>query len=119
MVEALAARRAVVFAKELCLQSVEVEGDSLCVIQALVAAKSSRTMFGNVIADIHCLVSNINCSFSHVKREGNKLAHAFARRVVASADFDMWLEDLPRDLKDVFQLYLLKLKFLTSFSKTK
>ena len=48
MAEALAARRAIVFAKELCLQSVVVEGDSLRVIQAIVAAKSSRTMFGNV-----------------------------------------------------------------------
>ena len=45
MVEALAARRAVVYAQELCLQAVEVEGDSLKVIQALVAAKPSRTLF--------------------------------------------------------------------------
>ena len=107
MVEALAARRAVVFAKELCLQSVEVEGDSLCVIQALVVAKSSRTMFGNDIADIHCLVSNINCSFCHVKRVGNKLAHALDRRVDVSVDFDVWLEDLSRDLEDIFQFDLL------------
>ena len=107
MVEALAARRAVVFAKELCLQSVEVEGDSLCVIQALVAAKSSRTMFGNDIADIHCLVSNINCSFCDVKRAGNRLVHALARRVVVSIDFDVWLEDLSRDLEDVLQFDLL------------
>ena len=63
MVEALASRRAVVFPQELCLQSVEVEGDSLRVIQALVAAKPSRTLFGNVIADIHCLVSHLSCSF--------------------------------------------------------
>jgi len=56
----------------------EGEGNSLKVIQALVAAKPSRTFFGNVIADIHCLVSNLNCSFCHVKREGNKLAHALA-----------------------------------------
>ena len=107
MVEALAARRAVVFAKELCLQSVEVEGDSLCVIQALVAAKSSRTMLGNVIADIHCLVSNINCSSCHVKRAGNKLAHALAHRVVIYVDFDVWLKDLSRDLEDVLQFDLL------------
>ena len=75
-VEALAARRAVVFAQELCLQAVEVEGDSLKVIQALVAAKPSRTLFGNVITDIHCLVASFNYIFFHVKREGNKLAYA-------------------------------------------
>ena len=71
MVEALAASRAVVFAKELCLQSMVVEGDSLRVIQALIDDRPSRTMFGNVIADIHSLVSNVDCSFCHVKREGN------------------------------------------------
>ena len=52
-------------------------------------------------------MSNINCSFCHVKRAGNKLAHALARRVVASVDFDMWLEDQSRDLEDVFQFDLL------------
>nr|XP_023873270.1 uncharacterized protein LOC111985845 [Quercus suber] len=59
MVEALAACRAIVFAKELCLQSIVVEGDSLRVIQALVDARPSRPMYGHVIADIHSLVSNI------------------------------------------------------------
>ena len=52
---------------------------------------------------LHSLVSNVNCSFCHVKREGNKLAHALAHRAVVSVDFDVWLEDLPRDLEDVFQ----------------
>ena len=52
-------------------------------------------------------MSNINCSFCHVKREGNKLARALARRAVALVDFDVWLEDLLRDLEDVFQFDLL------------
>ena len=36
---------------------------------------------------LHSLVSNVNCSFCHVKREGNKLAHALAHRAVVSVDF--------------------------------
>ena len=79
-----------------------VEGDSLRVIQAIVAARPSKTMFGHVIAEIHNLVSNVNCSFCHVKREGNTLVHALACRAVAFVDFDVWLEDLPHDLEDVF-----------------
>ena len=63
-------------------------------------------MFGHVIADIHSLVSNVDCSFCHVKREGNKLAHALTRRAVAFADSDMWVEELPRDLEDIFQFDL-------------
>ena len=38
------------------------------------------------------------CHFQHVRREGNKLAHALARRAVSSADFDVWVEELPSDL---------------------
>ena len=30
------------------------------------------------------------------------LTHALARRAVSSADFDVWVEDLPSDLEDVF-----------------
>ena len=83
-----------------------VEGDSLRFIQAIVAAKPSRTMFGHVIAEIHSLVSNVNCSFCHVKREGNKLAHALTCSAIASADFDVWLKDLPCDLEDAFEFDL-------------
>jgi len=43
------------------------------------------------------------CSFNHVWREGNRLAHALARRVVVVADTDVWVESLPSDLEDVFQ----------------
>ena len=34
---------------------------------------------------------------------GNKLAHALARRTVITADFDVWVEELPNDLVDVFR----------------
>ena len=41
-------------------------------------------------------------SFNHVKRGGNKLAHALVRRAVLAADTDVGLKDLPLDLNDVF-----------------
>lgn len=43
------------------------------------------------------------CSFHHVRREGNKLTHSLARRAILSADIDVWVEELPEDLDDVFQ----------------
>ena len=43
------------------------------------------------------------CKFQHVKREGNRLAHALVRRAVLSADTDVWVESLPSNLEDVFQ----------------
>lgn len=41
--------------------------------------------------------------FQHIHQEENKLAHGLGRRTVLSADTDVWIEDLPRDLDDVFQ----------------
>ena len=43
------------------------------------------------------------CSFHHVLRKGNALAHSLARRAVLTADTDVWVEELPSDLDDVFQ----------------
>ncbi|XP_050290092.1 uncharacterized protein LOC126728284 [Quercus robur] len=36
------------------------------------------------------------------QREGNKIAHALARRAVLTADIDVWVEKLPNDVGDVF-----------------
>ena len=102
LVEALAACRAISFAKELSIHQLVIEGDSLRVIQAINGIRPVRTMYGHVIDDIRFLSSSISCSFLHVKRKGNRLAHALARRAVSTADTDVWLEDLPQDLDDVF-----------------
>ena len=63
-------------------------------------------MYGHVIEEIRFLSSTVSCSFLHVNRRGNKLAHPLARRAVLSADTDVWLEDLPRDLDDKKSLCL-------------
>ena len=51
--EALAALRAIVFVKELCIFKVVVEGDCLRVVQALKAKKRCNTLYGNIIEDAH------------------------------------------------------------------
>ena len=79
--EALATSRAVSFAKELSIHQMVVEGDSLQVIQAINEARPGRTMYGHVINDIRFLSSSISCSFLHVKRKCNRLAHSLARRL--------------------------------------
>lgn len=57
MVKALAVRRAVVFAKELSLSNVFVEGDCLRVVQALAGSGCCNTLFGQVIEDTRWLGS--------------------------------------------------------------
>ena len=104
MVKALACNRALVFAQELCLSQVVFEGDSLRIVQALNSQEACLTLFGHVVGEIKNLRRGLRFScFQHVKRDGNKLAHSLARRAVSSADTDVWAEELPSDLEDVFQ----------------
>ena len=103
-VEALAAHKAVIFVKELSIFKVVEEGNCLRVVQALKALDRCKTLYGNVIEDTHSQgVTLQHCQFQHVRRDGNKLAHALARRAVLSADIDVWVEELPSNLEDVFQ----------------
>ena len=107
--EALVARRAVILVKELMLFQVCFEGDCQRVIQAINAPGACRTLFGHIIEEIRCFSSSlVSCSFIHVRREGNKLAHALARRAVLSVDTDVWVEKLPNDLDDVFRFDLVQ-----------
>ncbi|XP_075659605.1 uncharacterized protein LOC142629488 [Castanea sativa] len=101
--EALAAYRAIVFAKELCIFKVVVEGDCLRVIQALKAKERCNTLYGNIIEDMrNQSLSLQSCQFQHVHWDGNKLVHALARRAVLSAGFNVWVEELPSELEVVF-----------------
>ena len=80
-----------------------MEGDCLKVVQALKARESCNTQYGTVIEDMRNQGAPMQaCHFQHVRREGNKLGHALARRAVSSIDFDVRVEDLPSDLEDVF-----------------
>ena len=52
-IEALVACRAAVFAKELCIFKVVVEGDCLRLVQALTAKERCNTLYENIIEDTH------------------------------------------------------------------
>ena len=106
--EALAAHRAVVYAKEFSIYNVVVEGDCLWIVQALKALGRYNILYENVIEYTHsqgCTVQH--CQFQYVRQEGNKLAHTLARRTVLTANTDVQVEELPSDLDNVFQTDLL------------
>ncbi|XP_075654998.1 uncharacterized protein LOC142625188 [Castanea sativa] len=78
-VEALVALQAIVFAKELCIFKVVVEGDYLRVVQALKAKERCYTLHGNIIEDARNQSLSLQfCQFQHVRRDGSKLAHVLA-----------------------------------------
>ena len=104
MAEDLATRRVMEIARELSLFDVILEGDCLRVVQALNASGGCKTLYGHVVNETKRLGATLrHCSYQHVGRDGNKLAHCLARRAVSTADTDVWVEDLPGDLDDIFQ----------------
>ena len=81
MVEVLAARQAVVFAKELGFDKVIVEGDSANTITSINGGHMDYSVLGHVLMDIKCLFSSFSyISVTHTNREGNCVAHKLARR---------------------------------------
>ena len=69
-VEATAARRAILLAKELNLSSITLEGDSEIINRALQDVEQSFATFGNLIEEIRFHVDSFfNCNFSYVKRK--------------------------------------------------
>ena len=107
MVEAMAARRIIVFAREMSLSKVVVEGDCLRVVSALNAFVCCNTLNGNVIEGTHRWCCQfLHCQFQHVRRRGNMLTHTLTKRVVSFANYNVWVEELPSNLEIVFQTFL-------------
>ncbi|XP_030941499.1 uncharacterized protein LOC115966398 [Quercus lobata] len=99
VLEAMAARRAMLFMEELGLRHAVFEGDSVLVVKALVGHCPDRSSIGHIIKDCKSLRGLFQtCFFSHVKRQGNKVAHALARRVRKFFPLSIWMESVPSDI---------------------
>ena len=92
----MAATRALEFALEIGITDAVMERDSLLVTQALVAHTNSLAPLGYLITDAKFLSNNFNkLHYSHVKREGNKIAHSLARHAKHIVNFVVWMEIVP------------------------
>ena len=110
MVEVLEARQALVFAKELGFDKVVMEGDSKTVIKAILGDYMDCSYMGHVLQDIKLLFSSFSfISVKHIHREGNCVAHKLARRAIRN-HFLVWMESVPPDVLDVYQLDLLRMQ---------
>ena len=95
-IEALAASRALELAADIGLDNVIVEGDSLVVTQALKSKVVGLAAYGLLIRDAFSLAGNFSeVSYSHIKREGNKVAHGLAKLAVNSAECVIWMKEVP------------------------
>ena len=99
VLEAMAARRAMIFMEELGLRHAVFEGDSELVVKALVGLCPDRSSIGHIIKDCKSLRGVFQtCSFSHVRWQGNGVAHALARRARMSFPVSVWMESVPTDI---------------------
>ena len=96
MVEALACRRAIQFAKELGIFDAIFEGDSEVVVKALQARKTNSLEFDLILSDVLLLVSDFRTVlFSLIKRTGNSVAHYLARCAKFGDELQVWMESTP------------------------
>ena len=83
---------------ELGFQQCVAEGDSGIVFKALSREGSDRSGFGHIIKDFKSIMGLLKtCSFSHVKRKGNGVAHVLVRRVKKSFPLLVWMKFVPPD----------------------
>uniref|UniRef100_A0A2N9FPS4 Retrotransposon Copia-like N-terminal domain-containing protein n=1 Tax=Fagus sylvatica TaxID=28930 RepID=A0A2N9FPS4_FAGSY len=102
MIEALTAKRAVIFAKEVGIDDVEVEGDTETVMRYLSSNVPLHTPYGLVLEDTKVLIQEFQrVTLSHTRRSGNSVAHALARRASDCNSFLVWMEEVPPDITHV------------------
>ena len=94
-IETLAASSAVQFALELGFSNIALEGNSQVLMQALIHDRPFLSSDGLLIDDLRFNARCFNqLHYSHVKREGNMVAHKLARYTLNVSDFVVWIEDI-------------------------
>ncbi|KAL0009743.1 hypothetical protein SO802_004851 [Lithocarpus litseifolius] len=74
-----------------------------CFMQALNAPGRCNTLFDHIVNKTKRLGGFLRrCSFRHVHCDQNRLVQGLVRRAISSTDTDVLVEDLSRDLNDVF-----------------
>ena len=97
--EALACRRALLFAGEKDLQNVIFKGDSVSVMNAIAQDHPILASYGDIVDDIHDVASAFqSAQFVSAHRACNVVADALAKKAKCLARSREWLGDLPSDI---------------------
>ena len=81
-----------------------MEGDSLVVTQALKTKVVGLAAYGLLIRDAFSFVGNFSeVSYSHRKREGNKVTHGLSKLAINLAECVIWMEEVPPTIYHLVQ----------------
>ena len=95
-VEAMAACKAVEFGSEIGVDCAIMKGDSEVIMKALRNNDNGLTPFAPLINDVSLFSSLFSeLSYSHIRRDGNKVAHSLARLTLMTPGCTVWMEDVP------------------------
>ena len=102
-IEALAAYKAVGFARELGLSQVVLEGDSSIVMSASNSSNPGLAPFGLLVQDtLNVAIGFSKLSYSHTKKEGNSVAYNMAQLAANIPNCVIWMEDVPFDVMSFY-----------------
>ena len=92
------------FALEIGITNVVIEGDSESIYKELQDPSPSLALHGHLIQDTKILSNSFQLvNFSHVRREGNTVAHALARSAIKRPNLTIWMEGVPPDICHLVQ----------------
>ena len=87
---------AVLFARDVGIQEIIFEGDSLQVYNFIKGGSLVPPAVTNVLEGIlYHLQAFHSFDFSHIKRVGNRPAHLLAHYAKSVVDFEAWVEETP------------------------
>ncbi|KAL0006956.1 hypothetical protein SO802_008458 [Lithocarpus litseifolius] len=101
-IEAKALEVAAGFARDLDIQKVVFESDSLLVCSAIQGVTEPPTTIANIISGTTQHMQQLHqVEIQHTWREGNKAAHGLAQHAQYVDDYVTWMEEAPTMIEDV------------------
>ena len=95
-VEAKALEAAASFEKDIGVQKVIFESDSLVVCSAIQGATKPPITIANIISSTIQIMQQLQpVEVQHMRREGNRAAHGLAQHAQAVNDIVTWMEETP------------------------
>lgn len=101
--EAMAHEVGLVFAKDISIHNLIMEGDSLIIYRVLCETLDPPFSVVAIIQRVQELCKEFRwVEFSHVRRQGNSPAYLLARHVLGIVDYVTWIEENPYFHEQVF-----------------